>query len=388
MDNNTPELKLTLDTGAAAAAAPAAEAVPEAITAEDLETVFTEEEKKQIEEFSGKIDITDSVLVMNYGAPAQQKISEFSDAALEGVKTKDFGQTGEMITNLIAQLKGINSDADKKGFLGLFRRAKNKIERMKLKYAKAEESVNAISGELENHQVTLLKDISTFDTLYDKNLEYLKELTMYIAAGKRRLELERETTLKEYLDKAKETGLPEDAQKANDFSETCNRFERKIHDLELSRMVSIQMAPQIRLLQNNDTMMSEKIQTVLVNTIPLWKSQMVLALGIAHSEQAMQAQQSVTDMTNQLLQQNAETLHQSTVEIAKASERGIVDMETLKKTNEQLIATLDEVKQIQTEAKEKRRVAEAELRGIEKQLKDKLLEINVPESEKKEDSES
>ncbi|MBQ6677197.1 MAG: toxic anion resistance protein [Clostridia bacterium] len=382
MENGIPELTLT--TGAAAAADPiptAADAAADVAAPEGF--VFTEEEQKQIDEFSEKIDITDSTMVLSYGAPAQKKVSEFSDAALEGVRTKDFGQTGEMISNLIAQLKGLNDDQGKGGFFGLFRKTKNKIESMKIKYAKAEESVSMISGELERHQVVLLKDITTLDKLYEMNLDYLKELTMYIAAGKKKLSYERENTLPEYLAKAKETGLPEDAQAANDFSEICDRFERKLHDLELTRMVAIQMAPQIRLLQNNDSMMSEKIQTVLVNTIPLWKSQMVLALGIAHSEEAMKAQRSVTDMTNELLKQNAETLHTSTVEIAKETERGIVDMETLTHTNEQLIATLDEVQQIHAEGREKRAEAEAKLRGIENELRQKLLEVNGEKEESK-----
>ena len=382
MENGIPELTLT--TGAAAAADPiptAADAATDVAAPEGF--VFTEEEQEQIDEFSEKIDITDSTMVLSYGAPAQKKVSEFSDAALEGVRTKDFGQTGEMISNLIAQLKGLNDDQGKGGFFGLFRKTKNKIESMKIKYAKAEESVSMISGELERHQVVLLKDITTLDKLYEMNLDYLKELTMYIAAGKKKLAYERENTLPEYLAKAKETGLPEDAQAANDFSEICDRFERKLHDLELTRMVAIQMAPQIRLLQNNDSMMSEKIQTVLVNTIPLWKSQMVLALGIAHSEEAMKAQRSVTDMTNELLKQNAETLHTSTVEIAKETERGIVDMETLTHTNEQLIATLDEVQQIHAEGREKRAEAEAKLRGIENELRQKLLEVNGEKEESK-----
>ena len=374
MENGIPELTLT--TGAAAAADPIPSASDAAVDLSAPEFEFTEEEQRQIDDFSEKIDITDSTMVLSYGAPAQKKVSEFSDAALEGVRTKDFGQTGEMISNLIAQLKGLNEDQGKGGFFGLFRKTKNKIEAMKIKYAKAEESVTMISDELQRHQVVLLKDITTLDTLYEKNLEYLKELTMYIAAGKKKLAQERETTLPALLAKAKETGLPEDAQAANDFAEICDRFERKLHDLELTRMVAIQMAPQIRLLQNNDSMMSEKIQTVLVNTIPLWKSQMVLALGIAHSEEAMKAQRSVTDMTNELLRQNAETLHTSTVEIAKETERGVVDMETLVHTNEQLIATLDEVQQIHAEGREKRAEAEAKLRGIESELKQKLLEVN------------
>ena len=382
MENGIPELTLT--TGAAAAADPvptAADAANDVAAPEGF--VFTEEEQKQIDEFSEKIDITDSTMVLSYGAPAQKKVSEFSDAALEGVRTKDFGQTGEMISNLISQLKGLNDDQGKGGFFGLFRKTKNKIESMKIKYAKAEESVSMISGELERHQVVLLKDITTLDKLYEMNLDYLKELTMYIAAGKKKLARERETTLPELTAKAKETGLPEDAQAANDFDEICNRFERKLHDLELTRMVAIQMAPQIRLLQNNDSMMSEKIQTVLVNTIPLWKSQMVLALGIAHSEEAMKAQKSVTDMTNELLRQNAETLHTSTVEIAKETERGIVDLETLTHTNEQLIATLDEVQQIHKEGREKRAEAEVKLRGIENELRQKLLEVNGEKEQSK-----
>ncbi len=382
MENGIPELKLTTGAAAAAEAAPAVTDAASDVAAAEAFT-FTEEEQKQIDEFSEKIDITDSTMVLSYGAPAQKKVSEFSDAALEGVRTKDFGQTGEMISNLVAQLKGLNEDQGKGGFFGLFRKTKNKIETMKIKYSKAEESVSMISDELERHQVVLLKDITTLDKLYEMNLEYLKELTMYIAAGKKKLAYERENTLPALVAKAKETGLPEDAQAANDFEEMCGRFERKLHDLELTRMVAIQMAPQIRLLQNNDSMMSEKIQTVLVNTIPLWKSQMVLALGIAHSEEAMKAQRSVTDMTNELLRQNAETLHTSTVEIAKETERGIVDMETLTHTNEQLIATLDEVQQIHAEGREKRAEAEIKLRGIENELREKLLQVNGEKEESK-----
>ena len=375
MENGIPELTLT--TGAAAAADPiptAADAATDVAAPEGF--VFTEEEQKQIDEFSEKIDITDSTMVLSYGAPAQKKVSEFSDAALEGVRTKDFGQTGEMISNLIAQLKGLNDDQGKGGFFGLFRKTKNKIESMKIKYAKAEESVSMISGELERHQVVLLKDITTLDKLYEMNLDYLKELTMYIAAGKKKLAYERENTLPEYLAKAKETGLPEDAQAANDFSEICDRFERKLHDLELTRMVAIQMAPQIRLLQNNDSMMSEKIQTVLVNTIPLWKSQMVIAIGLDHSADAAKAQREVTDMTNELLKKNAEALKMASIESAKESERGIVDIETLTTTNQMLIETFDEVMQIQAEGRAKRQAAEAELVRIETEMKDKILEIS------------
>ena len=376
MENEKNEIKLTLDpAGAAAAAAAEAPAAPAPGKETVPEFVFTEEEQKQIDEFAEKIDIIDSAQVLSYGSSAQKKVADFSDAALEGVRTKDFGQTGEMITNLITQLKGLGAE-EKGGFLGLFRKTKNKIEAMKIRYSKAEESVNIICEELERHQVVLLKHVTTLDKLYEMNLEYLKEITMYIAAGKKKLEREREVTLPKLREAAAASGLPEDAQAVSDFVEICNRFERKLHDLELTRMVSVQMAPQIRLLQNNDTMMTEKIQTVLVNTIPLWKSQMVLALGIAHSEEAMKAQRSVTDMTNELLRQNAEKLHSSTVEIAKETERGVVDIETLTHTNEQLIATLDEVRQIQAEGSEKRRAAEQKLREIETELKEKLVSIN------------
>ncbi len=372
------EIKLTLG-DAAAAAMPEAEAIP-AVSAEaalPAEPSFTEEEQRMIDEFSKQIDISDTAIILSYGAPAQKKISDFSDSALGSVRNKDFGEVGEMITGLIANLRSMNDDAeDDRGFLGIFKSTKRKIQNLKTKYDKCEESVNDIVGILEGHQITLLKDVSMFDELYEMNLSYFKELSMYIAAGKKKLAEERVGRLVELKDKAAASGLPEDAQAANDFEEQCIRFERKLHDLELTRMVSIQMAPQIRLVQNNDTMMTEKIQTVIMNTIPLWKSQMVIALGIEHSRQAMEAGRSVTDMTNELLKKNADALHQATVEVTREAERGVVDIESLTHTNEQLIQTLDEIKQIQKEGREKRIAAEAELGRIESDLKAKLIGIS------------
>ncbi|MGN1346551.1 MAG: toxic anion resistance protein [Eubacteriales bacterium] len=381
MDN---EIKLTLDpaAGASAAAAPAPEpqtaptpAAPAPQIPAVEETSFTEAERRAIDDFAKQIDIKNSGVILNYGSAAQKKISDFSDTALGSVRNKDFGETGTMITNLIGNLRSMNEDADDNGFLGMFKNTKRKIENLKTKYDKCEDSVNDIVAILEQHQITLLKDIAMFDNLYEMNLTYFKELTMYILAGKKRLAEERATTLVELKEKAQKTGLPEDAQAANDFEEQCVRFERKLHDLELTRMVSIQMSPQIRLVQNNDTMMAEKIQTVIMNTIPLWKSQMVIALGIEHSRQAMEAGRMVTDMTNELLKKNAEALHQATVDITRESERGIVDIETLTHTNEQLIQTLDEVQQIQKEGREKRVAAEAELGRIEDELKAKLIHM-------------
>ncbi len=371
------EIKLTL--GDAAAAMPEPEAVP-AVSAESAlpaEPKFTEEEQRMIDEFSKQINISDSAIILGYGAPAQKKISDFSDSALGSVRNKDFGEVGEMITGLISNLRSMNDDAeDDRGFLGIFKSTKRKIENLKTKYDKCEASVNDIVEILEGHQITLLKDVTMFDELYEMNLSYFKELSMYIAAGKKKLAEERVGRLVELKDKAAASGLPEDAQAANDFEEQCIRFERKLHDLELTRMVSIQMAPQIRLVQNNDTMMTEKIQTVIMNTIPLWKSQMVIALGIEHSRQAMEAGRSVTDMTNELLKKNADALHQATVEVTREAERGIVDIESLTHTNEQLIQTLDEIKQIQKEGREKRIAAEAELGRIENDLKAKLIGIS------------
>ncbi len=340
------------------------------------ESQFSEVERKMINDFSKQIDITDSTTILGYGSAAQKKISDFSDTALGSVKNKDFGEVGNMITNLIGNLQSMNEDAeDKGGFLGVFKNTKRKIENLKTKYEKCEDSVNSIVSILEQHQITLLKDVKMFDELYDMNMSYFKELSMYIVAGKKRLEEERATTLVEMKAKAQKSGLPEDAQAANDFEEQCVRFERKLHDLELTRMVSIQMSPQIRLVQNNDTMMTEKIQTIIMNTIPLWKSQMVIALGIEHSRQAMEAGRMVTDMTNELLRKNAEALHQATVSVTREAERGIVDIETLTETNEKLITTLDEIQQIQKEGHDKRVAAEAELGRIENELKQKLINM-------------
>ena len=382
--NNTPEINLTLDpfgTAEAAQIAEAAEGATEEKTAaiEELaESHLSDAEKKAVAEFAEKIDITSTAAVLQYGAATQQKIANFSDDALQNVRTKDFGEMGDMVAELVGELKSFNSDLNKSDagfFAKLFGRAKKNLDVMKAKYDKAEVSVNNIVGILENHQVVLLKDIAMLDKMYDANLTYFKELSMYILAGKQALERERATTLADLKKKAEESGLPEDAQKANDFAALCDRFEKKIYDLELTRMVSLQMAPQIRLVQNNDTLMSEKIQSTIVNTIPLWKSQMVIALGIAHSQQALEAQRAVTDMTNEMLKKNAEKLHQGTVDIAKESERGVIDIETLTHTNRELINTLDEVQKIQSEGREKRLAAEAELGRIETELKNKLLNI-------------
>ena len=360
-------------TAAAAATAPAEE-VKEAPQAEPvkLEDTLSEEEKKTVDAFAEKIDISNSAAVLQYGAAAQQKIADFSESALSGVKTKDLGEITDMITDLTLELKNFTVE-EKKGFMGLFQKTRNKIEVLKTRYESAEKTVDGIVETLENHQITLLKDIATLDKMYELNLQYFKELTMYIAAGKKRLAEDRATTVVELQRKAEETGLAEDAQKANDFENHCQRFERKLHDLELTRTICMQMAPQIRLVQNNNTIMTEKIQSVIVSTIPLWKNQMVLSLGIQHSNEAMEAQRAVTDMTNELLRKNAETLKQGTVEIARESERGIVELETLKYTNQQLIETLDEVQKIQSEGRTKRAEAEKELQRIEGELKQKLL---------------
>ena len=339
------------------------------------ENPLSAEEKQMVEDFAQKIDITNTSQVLQYGAGAQKKIADFSETALDNVKTKDMGEVGEMLTNLIGELKGFNADEEEKGFLGIFKRASNKIQNMRVKYDKASANVERICGVLEEHQIQLLKDIAMLDKMYDMNLAYFKELTMYILAGKKKLQSVRDKELPEAVSRAKHSGLPEDAQAANDLSAMCNSFEKKLHDLELTRMVSVQMAPQLRLVQNNDSMMADKIQSTLVNTIPLWKSQMVLALGIAHSQQAIAAQREVTDMTNELLRKNADTLKMGTIEAAKESERGIVDIETLQHTNEQLISTLDEVFQIQQEGRQKRHDAEIELQRIEGELKQKLLDV-------------
>ena len=374
------EIKLTLDPfGIKEAEKIAAEEKPveEKVTAlaELTAANLTEAERSQIAEFANQIDITDSTAIIQFGAGPQQKIADFSDSALKTVRTDELGEAGEMISKLIGELKTFSKDIDDAGKFRLFRRLKKRAATLKAKYSKCETSVNDIVTVLDGHQVTLLKDINVLDQLYDRNLTNFKELSMYILAGKQKLQQERETTLVELQKHAEETGLPEDAQKANDFAALCDRFEKKIYDLELTRMVSIQMAPQIRLVQNNDSVMSEKIQSTIVNTIPLWKSQMLISLGLAHSEQALQAEQAVTEMTNELLKKNAEKLHQSTVQIAKEAERGIIDIETLTQTNQELISTLDEVQQIRNEGHEKRLAAEAELARIEEEVKNKLLEI-------------
>ena len=341
------------------------------------ESVLSPEEQKLVEEFSEKIDIENSTMVLQYGAAAQKKIANFSDTALSNVRTKDLGEVGDQIIGLVGELKSFDATEEEKGgFFGFFKKQSNKIEAVKAKYDKADVNVNRIAESLEGHQVQLMKDIVMLDKLYEMNLSYHKELSMYIIAGKKKLQKVRETKLPELKKKALASGLAEDAQAANDFAQMCDSFEKKLHDLELTRMVSIQMSPQIRLVQNNDKLMAEKIQSTIVNTIPLWKSQMVLALGLAHSAEAVRAQREVTDMTNDLLRKNAETLKMSTIETARESERGEVDMDTLRQTNQSLISTLDEVVKIQEEGRTKRRAAEAELGKLEGELKQKLLDIH------------
>ena len=341
------------------------------------ESILSPEEQKMVDDFSQKIDLQNSTMVMQYGSAAQKKIASFSDTALNNVRTKDLGEVGEQISSLVVELKGFDIDEEeKKGFFGLFKNTSNKIVAMKARYDSAEVNVNKIAAALESHQVQLMKDVVMLDKLYDMNLNYHKELSMYIIAGKKKLDQERRTTLEQMKQKARQTGLAEDAQAANDFAQQCDSFEKKLHDLELTRMVSVQMSPQIRLVQNNDKLMSDKIQSTLVNTIPLWKSQMVLALGLAHSEQAVRAQREVTDMTNELLRKNADKLKMSTIETARETERGVVDMETLRHTNLSLIQTLDEVVKIQDEGRAKRRAAEQELGRLEGELKQKLLDIH------------
>lgn len=339
------------------------------------EIELSEEEKKMVEAFVEKIDLTNSNSVLQYGAGAQKKIADFSGVALNNVKSKDLGEVGDMLSSVVVQLKDFENGEEKKGIFSFFKKQSQKIDNMKAKYGKVEDNINKICTSLEKHQIQLLKDIAMLDKMYEVNLAYLKELNMYILAGKKKLESSRNGELKRLSDLAISTGRTEDAQRANDFASLCDRFEKKIHDLELTKMVSIQMAPQIRLIQNNDSIMSEKIQSTIVNTIPLWKSQIVLALGVAHSTNAIKAQNEVTNMTNELLRKNAETLKMSSIETAKAAERGIVDIETLKTTNEALISTLDEVMTIQNQGREKRKEAEKELKGIEEQLKNKLLEL-------------
>ena len=364
------ESALTLD--------PAGDSVREiAVSSEVLDmSSLTPAEQQQVMEFAGKIDVTNANQILQYGAGAQRKIAGFSESALNNVRTKDLGETGDMISNLVMELRGFEIDEKDKGFLGLFKKGANRLQLLKTKFDKAEANVDKIVQTLERHQIQLMKDVAMLDEMYNTNLVYLKELAMYILAGKKALQEARDVTLQEFVAKAKTSGLPEDAQNANDFANLCDRFEKKIHDLELTRVVSIQMAPQIRLVQNNDTLMAEKIQSSLVNTIPLWKSQMVLALGLVHSQRAMEAQREVTDMTNELLRKNADMLKTGTIETARESERGIVDIETLQHTNLRLIETLDEVLKIQSDGRNRRQQAEAELGKIEGQLKQKLLEIN------------
>lgn len=379
LDPNAAQAEAETATAAAVQAAPAENEAQSAAQAPaeklDLESL-SPAEQAAVKEFASKIDVLNTEQIMNYGSAAQKNISEFSDAALESIRTKDLGEVGDMLGDLVVELKGLNFDAEeKKGFLGLFKKTKQDIASLKAQYDKTEVNVDKIVEALEGHEITLMKDISLMDKMYAKNEEYLKELTMYIIAGKLKIKELREVELPKYVQKAKESNLPEDAQAANDFANMIGRFEKKIHDLELTRTISVQMAPQIRLIQNNDTLMSEKIRSSIVNTIPLWKNQMVLALSLHHSEQAMKAQREVTDVTNQLLQKNAEALHQGSVSVAQESERGIVDMETLKKTNEELIATLDEVRQIQDDGRARRAQAEEELGRIEGELKAKLLDM-------------
>ena len=386
LDLNVPAApSLTLDAAPAAPTLTLDPAADEKVIAESKkatpvqveDTPLSPEERKMVNDFAEKIDITNSQMVLQYGAASQKKLSDFSETALSRVKTKDMGETGELITNLISELQGFDATTEQpKGIFGFFKKTSNSIEQLKTRYDSADKNVERIKAQLEDHQVTLMKDITMLDKMYELNLVYFKELTMYILAGKKKLEQVRNTDLKAAQEKAQRTQLPEDAQAARDLADLCDRFEKKLHDLELTRNVSIQMGPQIRLIQSNDTMMAEKIQTTIVNTIPLWKNQMVLALGIAHSQQAMQAERAVTDATNELLKKNAATLKQGTIEIAKESERGIVDIETLQQTNKQLIETLDELNKIRADGKAKRANAEQELGRIEGELRQKMLEIN------------
>lgn len=350
----------------------------EASEKDPLESIdLSNSERATIDSFSKQIDITKADITLQYGAAAQKKVSDFSDAALKNVRTKDLGEVGQLLNDLVVELKDFDADDEKKGFFAsLFDKGTDKVSRYKIKYDSAEKNVEKVASMLEEHQITLLKDIALLDELYERNNRNSKELAMYILAGRKKLKEVRENDLPKLVEKAKTSGLPEDAQAANDLEQACVRFEKKLYDLELTRQVSIQMAPQIRMVQNNDTLMTEKIQSTIVNTIPLWKNQIVLSLGIQHSKQAMEAQREVTDMTNTLLKKNAETLHQATVDTAKESERGIVDIETLQHTNEELINTLDEVLQIQKDGREKRLAAEQELHKIENELTDKLLQVN------------
>ena len=390
--NTMPELTLTPNDTAAAAAqavpeltldptAPAAPDVqeapkPEVTPVQMDENLLSDAEKQAVAEFAKKIDITDSNQVLQYGAAAQKNVAGFSENALSSVRTKDLGEVGKSLSELVVELKGFGEEEEKKGLFGLFKKTGNKLEAMKAQYSKVEANVDKIARELEQHQVTLMKDVAMFDQMYELNLKYYKELTMYILAGKRKLSDVQANELPALKAKAEQTGAQEDAQAYNDLMQMCDRFEKKLHDLELTRMISVQMGPQTRLLQNNDTLMVEKIQSSLVNTIPLWKSQMVLALGLEHGRQATAAQSAVTNMTNELLKKNADMLKMGTIETAREAERSVVDIETLQHTNEQLISTLDEVLNIQKEGAAKRKAAEAELGRIEGELKQKLMELH------------
>ena len=376
MADSFDEISLTLDLPEEEAPkAPEATLAEKPAQPEAPPITLSEKDRKMIADFVPKINLRDSTIVSNYGSGAQKKIADFSESMLSSVKTKDLGEVGEMLASVVTELKNFDQEEEQKGFLGFFKKTGNKLDAMKVRYNKAETNVNQIATALEGHQVQLLKDTAMLDKMYEMNLAYYKELCLYILAGKEKLKQVREIDLRELMDKAAQTGAAEDAQAANDLANLCDRFEKKLHDLDLTRMISIQMGPQIRLVQNNDTLMVDKIQSTLVNTIPLWKSQMVLALGVTHSQQAAAAQRGVTELTNQMLKKNAETLKMATVETARESERGIVDIETLKATNESLIATLDEVMQIQQEGRQKRAEAEVELRKLEGDLRQKLLSI-------------
>ena len=366
-----PTLTLGAEPEASAAAAEKPKVEPVVID----DSMLNEAEKKMVNEFAKKIDISDSQLVLQYGAAAQKSVASFSESALNNVRNKDLGEIGDTLTSLTVELKSLGQEEEEKGLFGFFKKAGNRMETMKVQYSKAEVNVEKIARELEQHQRVLMKDIAMFDQMYELNLKYYKELTMYIIAGKKRLAEIQSGQLEELRKKAEASGAQEDAQAYNDLAQMCNRFEKKLHDLELTRMVSIQMGPQTRMLQNNDSLMVEKIQSSLVNTIPLWKSQMVLSLGLEHSRQATAAQSAVTNMTNELLQKNADMLKMGTIETAKEAERSVVDIQTLQHTNQQLISTLDEVMKIQQEGAQKRREAELELGRIEGELKQKLLEL-------------
>lgn len=372
----TPAPTLTLDPFGSTIAATA-----QPQTKEEIQKSFAGEgelspqERQQVAQFASQIDLNNSQMILQYGAGTQKKMADFSESALKNVRTKDMGEVGDLLSSVVVELKSFDVEEEEKGIKGLFKRSSNRVTAMKAKYDKAEVNVNKICDVLEGHQVQLLKDIAMLDKMYDTNLTYFKELSMYILAGKEKLQEVRDGELQQLIQKAQASGLPEDAQAARDLEDKCTRFEKKLYDLELTRTISIQTAPQIRLVQNNDTMMAEKIQSTIVNTIPLWKSQMVLALGIAHSTQAAKAQREVSDMTNELLKKNAATLKTASIETAKESERGIVELETLKNTNETLISTLDEVMQIQKDGRQKRQDAEVEIQRLENELKEKLLQI-------------